>query len=432
MHRRTWSLTFIFACTIALCASAQEVAPEKSTPPLKETAPKQGKSLLNPPSPADAITSATIEQIMDQAVKNIARRYNLNDAQKEETQKLMKREVMRFLQEHEADVWPAIRDLLTIQIDGKLPESKEAIERLGKVGKPLTKLAQQAIFEANDEWRLYLNPDQKRIHDFDMAEMRETFSQIDRNMDRLEKGEMPDGGVFPPPKPVAGGPPKPRKPADGLPKPEIFEINIFENFVENFIKEFGLDPAQTDAARSILNETKTKADAFKLTKEQELLKVAMEKKAAAETRDRDRKEKAEAMKKDLLKPIDALFGEFEGRLKGLLTTAQLQKYEAKHAARSTPEERLRADSSQIAAKTTPPKPVAKPVQPPPTGDDKAINSAVAPPPTAVPANPPTTGPANSDRDGNAMKPVQRTSPKPAPARPVQPETQPPAENKPQP
>ena len=38
--------------------------------------------------------------------------YNLNDEQSAKTQEIMQREVMRFLKEHEDEVWPIIRELL--------------------------------------------------------------------------------------------------------------------------------------------------------------------------------------------------------------------------------------------------------------------------------------------------------------------------------
>ena len=69
-------------------------------------------------------SAATIERIMDQAVRNIARRYNLNETQTKKTDELMKREVNRFLKEHEDEVWPVIRDLLISQFGAKPPQDR--------------------------------------------------------------------------------------------------------------------------------------------------------------------------------------------------------------------------------------------------------------------------------------------------------------------
>lgn len=384
--------------------------PPPSPPPNTQPQP------ITIPSPTDAVTSATIEQIMDQAVKNIARRYNLNDAQTSETHNLMKREVNRFLKDHEADVWPVLRDLLAAQVNGKAPDSPEERARLGKAARPLLKLAQDAILQANAEWRDYLDPIQKATHDYDLAEMRKSFSDMDRNFEKLEKGEVPDGGgIFPPPPTVDRSPPRPKKPPEGLPEPEVVETSIFDNFVEVFIRDYKLDEGQTDAARSILIEYKTKAEAFKQSKKAELIQIATEEKAARDAHDRDRRLKAEKASKDLLAPVYALYAEFENRLKGLLTTAQLQIYEARHSSEVTVEERIRSDSTRVGqAPTPPPATGAKAAARPPVGNAPG-QKTTAPPPQPVNGNPPT-GAANANANQPpAAKPAPAQPPAPSPA-----------------
>jgi len=417
---------------------AQNAARGNNPPP--STAPQPA---IQPTASTDAITSATIEQIMDQAVKNIARRYNLNDAQTRETHDLMKREVNRFLKEHESEVWPVLRELLAAQMNGKPPQTPEERARLGKAARPLLKLAEDAIFESNAEWRGYLDPSQLPTHDYDLAEMRKQFQDIDKRFEKLEKGDMPDdGGIFPPPPPVDRSPPRPRKPPEGLPEPEIVEINIFDNFVEVFIRDYQLDEGQADAARSILNEYKAKAEAFKQSQKAELAQIAAEEKAAREAHDRGRRLKAEKASKELLAPVYALYGEFENRLKGLLRTSQLQVYEARHSNEATVEERIRSDSTRAGqASTTPstgPKTAAKPPVPTTPGQ-KAVSphqpENAAPPnaagnanankPHAVnpaPAHPPASpAPATN----SATAPAPAPAPAPKPATPPSPKEEPP-------
>ena len=119
--------------------------------------------------------SATVEKIMQQAVRNISRRYNLNEAQTEKTQEIMQREVHRFLREHENEVWPLIRDLLASQLGAKPPSNVDEVKRIGKAARPLAQLAREAIYRGNSEWRMYLTPEQKSTHDYDLGQMEETF-----------------------------------------------------------------------------------------------------------------------------------------------------------------------------------------------------------------------------------------------------------------
>ena len=131
---------------------------------------------------------------MDQAVRNIGRRYNLNAAQLEKTDAIMRRGVREFLHKHEGEVWPAIRDILT---SPKGPTDPEAAKRIGRIGAPLVGLAKQAILDGNAEWRLILTPEQKRTHDFDLKEMNKQFEQIEKNFADWTEGKTTEGGVFP-------------------------------------------------------------------------------------------------------------------------------------------------------------------------------------------------------------------------------------------
>ena len=130
--------------------------------------------------------SPTIDMIMDMAVQNITRRYNLNDDQKNRTQELMYRGVHEFLREHEDEVFPVIRDLLAGQLGP--PDNLEDTKRLGKAARPLAELAKESILKYNREWRTILTPEQKATHDFDLNEMDKTFAQMRCEPARLGAG----------------------------------------------------------------------------------------------------------------------------------------------------------------------------------------------------------------------------------------------------
>ena len=277
--------------------------------------------------------AATVERICNQAVENIARRYNLNDAQTAVTRRIMTRDVTRFLKEHEEVVWPVIRELLTNQL--RAPDSPKDLQRVGKVARELASLAQEAIFRANEEWRGILTEEQKQVHDFDLAEMDKTFSQIDRNFAEWEQGKASHKSIFPPPNTGAGSPGRPEKPPeDYLPDPvdDTFKVRIFDTFVEEFIKDYVLDPAQIEAARSILKEFKAKANDFKNSKKAEFAKIEAARNAALAEGDYAAARKKDAERKELLEPVYQLFAKMEDRLRNLLTTSQVEIYAAKNKA----------------------------------------------------------------------------------------------------
>lgn len=274
--------------------------------------------------------SATIDSILNQAVKNIAARYNLNEAQTEKTNEIMRREVYKFLQTHEEKVWPIIRDLIQAQLGNKPPNDKDVMQRIGKAAGPMMQMVEEAILRGNEEWRMYLSPDQKRMHDYDLSEMERTFEQLEQNFQSWAEAKPNDGPLFPPPPPPQLSPQRPKKPSDGLPEPEIefFRPTLFETFVEEFIEKYKLDKSQIETARSILVEFQGKANDFKNSKKSELKQIALAMRVAHEQADRKKLQAAEAERKALLEPVHRLFGEMNDRLMALLTTAQVERHAA--------------------------------------------------------------------------------------------------------
>lgn len=326
-----------FVYFAASAAIAQDGANQgKPAPKPAATPPPAVQPAAPVPTPAGAPLTpdaATIEKIMEQAARNIGLRYNLNQAQSEKTQEIMKREVHAFLKEHEAEVWPLIRDLMAAQLGAAPPSDPAELKRIGKGVKPLIQAAKDAILRGNEEWRMYLTPDQRKMHDFDLTEIDRSFGQINEQFSRWEKGESTEAPLFP--AASAAGPQRPKKPSEGLPEPEVdvFEPRrLFDPTVEKFIRDYELDQAQNDSARSILAEFNTKGEDFKKANKDALAALAVDLKKALQERDQGLKRSAEAARKKLLTPVYALLDQLNERLKGLLTTAQIDRYEAKKKA----------------------------------------------------------------------------------------------------
>lgn len=354
--------TFMAVCAAlgltwsAPAVRAQDEEPRPKAKPQSGPLPDVKDSLESGRTPP----AATIEKIMDQAVRNIAARYNLNDVQTEKTSELMKREVYKFLKDHEEEVWPVIRDLLAAQL--RPPNDGETLKRVGRAAGPLLRSAQDAIYRANEEWRLLLNDEQRKVHDYDLAEMDQTFEKIAQNFDEWSEGRPTDGGVFPPPD-MTAQPVRPDQPPPGvLPEPVVDDMfdpkHVLEVQVEAFIKEYELDEGQITAAKSILEEYKSKADEFRSAQKDEFAKIAADLQAARKKRDLDGMKKAWAEHKKLLDPFSMVCDAMRERLTALLTTAQVQRHAEK--ARQAPN----PDSTSVSKKTAK-KDAEKPKEPPP-------------------------------------------------------------------
>lgn len=267
----------------------------------------------------------TLDAILNAAVRNISVRYNLSEAQRDLTDQMMKREVERFIKEHENEVWPLIGDLIGSRLGLEPPDAEDAM-RIGKAAKPLVVAAKESIFRANKDWRAMLNEEQKRLHDYDLNDMDRQFKAIEANFDSWAEG-TPNDRLFPKADKSLKQPPRPGKINEVQPEYRVFDANpILETLVEEFIKEHNLSKGQITAARSILEEFKGGARDYQASKKKELANVARERQAAIQALDMPALKKIERKHKQLLKPIYELCDAMTDRLEKQLTSAQIERH----------------------------------------------------------------------------------------------------------
>ncbi len=271
-----------------------------------------------------------VDAILDQAVDNIATRYNLNDVQKAETAEMMNEGVKGFLDRHQDEIWPLIRDLAMLQRKGNSPDP-EVAKRLGPKAAGILREAREEIFRYNEEWREILTEEQKRVHDYDMREMTKTFQTMEQNFDSWGKGEVASRSIFPQPRPMTDQPPTPPKPVDGdLPGGKPTEhapkfVGHLEAYLQKFIADYKLTDPQREAAQSILREISGRTTAFHKVHAEELDSIK-DKIAKADSRDERRRLIME--RRRITRPLDDLFKEFKARLDQIPEKAQRERFEA--------------------------------------------------------------------------------------------------------
>lgn len=304
---------------------------------------------------------ATLHRWIDQAVQGIARRYNLNKEQTEATRDLWRREVESFLREHENEVWPVILDVMRQGF--KNPENLLDMQRLARSAGALFEPIKEAAFHAQDEWRLILTEEQKRMHDFDLGEMETTFEKVQENLTDWAEGRATEHGLLPPKRVLTNEPSRPDRPPSGLPDPvkDVFDPSrIFDTIVKEFIKEYRLNQGQITSARSILVEFKAKANDFQASKKDEFAKIAAQLRGAHDRRDVAAVRKATAAHKAMLKPVYELTELMQDRLEALLTTVQRERYGNKSKDTSKTAVAKKSDpKKRSASKSDSPRPGAK-------------------------------------------------------------------------
>ncbi len=292
-------------------------------------------------------------KILDMAVKNLARRYNLTERQTEFTREMLTTRVNGFLESHRDEVWPLLRDLVMHQRNGEAPDAETA-KRLGPRALRIIEEAKQEIYSSNTEWREILTDEQKLLHDWDLRQMDGTFEGMEKNFEAWAKGEPISGSIFPQAKRRLE-PRRPTKPdKDSLyhPKPQEDPERdaIFDIYVKKFIADFELKPDQVESARSILREIKLRASDFRETnrKQIDIVNKKMNEGKVAQRKIWN------AKRKQLFKPVNDLFAELKGRLDQIPDEAQRERQLLKGKQATA---RKRAVSSSKKTARPSPKPV---------------------------------------------------------------------------
>jgi len=287
-----------------------------------------------------------VDDMIEQATNNIAQRYNLNKAQYDRTLKMMRDGVNRFLIEHQDEMFPLVRDLTRARFNGS-NLSVEQRRRIGKAMQPLIDEARRTIEEANAEWRHLLSDEQKRLHDWDLHEMKGQFELIRKNADAMKRGEAVDNPIFPEPQIEKPEPPRPTKPPESLgnaqkvsPQPVIQERvgpnDPFDEVVEKFIRDYKLDTAQSEAARSIGREYKSYAEVYRKSHRTEIEAAEKKKEEARRSGDLKVVKETEAELDRLNARVQEWLIEMQARLSSIPTEAQRQTYrEGKSGASAT-------------------------------------------------------------------------------------------------
>ncbi|MFH1419010.1 MAG: hypothetical protein ABII12_12090 [Planctomycetota bacterium] len=313
---------FLFVCGTAYGQAA--TSPSSDPPAQKQD--NQPTAQTHPHNPE----LWNVDQMMEDAVLQIARRYNLNKAQENFTRLLLVGRVRAFLDEHEGEV----RQLLTENIELRLNPAKatpEAYKDWAIKALPVYEAAQEAIFAGNEEWREILDEDQKKLHDQDLAQMRTNFDQVERTLSQWQRGEGlaaprrslqtdgPDG--------QAGRLSDPQQ--GGVVRSQFMEDNWLA-YVNLFIQAYKLDEKMANAARAkIHKEALAQAKAYREKHEREFEAIEQEMRHPSTDPEKPTKPRELVLRKaGLERPIRTMFVKMNERLQELPTSKQKNDVDA--------------------------------------------------------------------------------------------------------
>jgi len=287
--------------------------------------------------------SWNIEGVLDWYVGHVTRYYNLTEAQETYTRGLLTSRTKSFLQDYEKDVRSIAGDIIDYQRRRQLPPPEIAME-WAKNGTPLFKAIRKEILDGNELWRKVLDDDQRRQHDRDMEEMKKNFDTFEQTLKRWSRGEVSSKDF--------GWKDIGKKP------PSIPPEDAWTFFVRKFIRDYNLNPSQSESAYSVLRIMQKRAGAYREKYKNEFDRTKNRLSELHGTKPQADPDALEAYQNeirklnkrqaDLIKPISKMFPELKHELEKIPTSEQRKAYEA-------PRKKLRALYG-------PKKPATKPAQ----------------------------------------------------------------------
>ncbi len=299
------------------------------------------------------------DRMMEDAVQTLVRRYNLNPEQTEYTRKLLTTKTKSFLKDHEAELRQLIRESIEMNID-KRKATPENYKAWAEKARPLFERAKKDILDGNKEWGDILNDTQKKIHDFDLAQMQGTFTQMDGLITKWSDGQYSPKDLSPrPPSAVAkGNDPQGHRLSDG---PEVYvrkTEELWQLYVNQFIEVYQLTPEQRNAGYAILQDCRGRATGYRNGHKKEFDAVESQLKEASNTPTATaRAIELREQQAELERPIQDIFSDLRQRLDQIPSKAQREGVTSAQI----------ASLENLAKVSTPGTPVEKPTTVAPAG-----------------------------------------------------------------
>lgn len=397
--------TLLLAATIAFGQAPESAA--KPSPPTAKTHP-------NDP------TVWNIDQMMEDALLQISRRYNLNKAQESFTRLLLRGRVLDFLDLYEDDVRQLLKESIELKLGFK-EDTPEVRAEWARRAAPVYEAAKNAILDGNMEWGEILTGDQKTLHDRDLTEMDRNFGQVTRLIEGWKQGKGPRLG------------PGTRKTTATVRKdvreitsqPAIIKIRLTEAnwllYVEKFIETYNLDEKQQNSVKAkIHKDTIAQARAYRERQKDELAKIEAELKQLEGNSEKvkSRRKALHQRKTRLEEPVRRMFIAMNRRLYAVPRAAQLASAEPGKK-KILDQMYKRLASAKKAGKTTTRPATAKTRTFPPkaatTRPAQRTPAKATPPQPKSPAKPPAQkpkadAPAQSSHATGRDQPPTKTSP----------------------
>jgi len=270
--------------------------------------------------------------MMEDAVSQIARRYNLNPAQENYTRILLRKRTLAFLGENETEVRQLLKESIDFRLGLKSP-TPEALKDWAMRAMPIYQAAQETILSGNEEWREILTEDQKKVHDSDLSLMKTNFTQVTKMLKGWGEGKGAFGRRTRSQTIKSSGDPQATEGAVSQQGRSSVERRTIEAnwlaYANKFIETYKLNKEKSIAARAgIHKDALSKAIAYRNKRKTQFSQIEADLRSPPKKDEnpkvtRRHRLDLEKLKSDLERPIRQMFVEMNKRLMQLPTSSQL-------------------------------------------------------------------------------------------------------------
>lgn len=283
-----------------------------------------------PPEQKDAPRGFLLDpaQMLEQAVRDSARRYMLDDDQKAITREIFADHGKRFFDKHLEEIRALQLEGMKLRLSGE--EDPETVKALAKRFKTIFDAARETLEAAGDDFHEILDEDQAKQHDTDRRNLREGLDKAVDMIDRtIADGVTPwtrarmDSGVS-----EESQRRQMRWSGGGLVERE------WEGWVEAAIVHWKFDDRQAGRARQMVDLAKKDAAEYRKAREKEIGGIVEgyrklrtdEKAGATKSEIADRRKALDKEAAGLEEPLDKMFRDLKEAVETLTTEEQRRRH----------------------------------------------------------------------------------------------------------
>lgn len=279
-----------------------------------------------------------MELMLSRWAEEAAYEYKLNDEQREKTRKAVVKRWSTFLEENREELQPIANEFVEMRMELE-PPARERVQDWARRARPMFDMLTKELDEGTTEYREVLRPDQRIRFEIDAVQMKLGVGMARQRFAQWEKGEFDPEDFWEPIGPArvarrderrqrrremeerrAKIEKEKQEAEEAARDPVELEMDAWQRFVADFIRDYGLDAGQRETVLSCLTELRDRAIAHRDRYREEI--VRLESRVASNSGTESELADIKIQLERLYGPIDEMFKELQSRIEQIPTVEQ--------------------------------------------------------------------------------------------------------------